>query len=54
MLKRTIASDEFLGSLHTLLMMDDVVILSTSREMCLKKIEVVCRICRESVNYANM
>ena len=48
MLKRTIPTDGCLGSLHTLLLMDDAVILSTSREMCLRKFEIVCRFCRES------
>lgn len=49
MLKRTIASDGFLGRLHTLLMMYDALILSTSREMnVFKKLEVVYRIGRES------
>lgn len=34
MMKRTVATVEFLGSLHTLLLMDDAVVLATPREMC--------------------
>lgn len=48
MLKRTIERDSFLGSLHVLLLMDDAVILATSREMCLKKLATVLEFCKES------
>ena len=37
-----------LGLLHVLLLMDDAVIMATSREMCLKKLEVVYEFCCES------
>ena len=47
MLKETIREDGFLGTLHLLLLMDDTVIMATSREMCLKKLEVVVKYCTE-------
>lgn len=36
MLREAVASDGFLGALNVLLLMDDAVILATSREMCIK------------------
>lgn len=48
MLKRIIPTDGFLGNLHSLLLMDDTVILATSREMCEKKLSVVCQFCVQS------
>ncbi len=41
MLKDKIAVDGFLGVLHALLLMDDTVILATSRDMCIRKFRVV-------------
>ena len=46
MIKRAIAVDGFLGTLHALLLMDDTVILATSRDMCIKKLNVVIDYCR--------
>ncbi len=48
MLKRIVPTDGFLGNLHSLLLMDDTVILATSREMCEKKLSVVCQFCKQS------
>ena len=48
MLKRIVTTDGFPGSLHLLLLMNDIVILATSREMCEKKLSVVCQFCEES------
>ena len=48
MLKRIVPTDGFLGSLHSLLLMDDTVILALSRKMCEKKLSVVCQFCEES------
>lgn len=45
---RTAGVDGFLFSLHALLLMDDIVILVTSREMCELKFDIVCRFCSES------
>ena len=36
MLKQTIATDGFLGTLHALLLMDDTVFVATSQDMCMK------------------
>ncbi len=47
MMKRNIGNDGFLGMLHTLLLMDDMVILATAREMCMKKLNVVVDYCCE-------
>ena len=38
MLKDAIPVDSFLGNLHVLLLMDDTVIVATSREICIKKL----------------
>ena len=45
MIKEGIGTDGFLGTMHTLLLMDDTVILSTSREMCMKKIGIMLDYC---------
>ena len=47
MIKNAIATDNFLGTLHTLLLMDDTVVLATSREMCEAKLKVVIQYCQE-------
>ena len=47
MIKGAVAVDGFLGALHALLLMDDTVILATSRDMCIKKMNVVVDYCRE-------
>ena len=47
MIKNAIADDGFLGGLHALLLMDDTVILATSREMCEAKLKVVVQYCQE-------
>ena len=47
MIKDRIVTDGFLGSLHALLLMDDTVILATSREMCSRKLDTVLNYCRE-------
>ena len=43
----------FLCVLHVLLLMDDAIIMVTSKEMCLKKLEVVHKFCCESGNKIN-
>ena len=47
MLKNAIAADGVLGLLHALLLMDDTVILATSRERCEAKLRVVIQYCQE-------
>ena len=47
MIKGAVAVDGFLGALHAFLLMDDTVILATSRDMCIKKMNVVVDYCRE-------
>ena len=47
MIKESVQSDGFLGHLHVLLLMDDTVIMATSREKCLKKLEAVLNYCEE-------
>ena len=47
MLRRSVGSDGFLGTLHSLLLMDDIVLLATSRDMCLRKLSVVMDFCHE-------
>ena len=47
MLKNEITVDSFLGNLHVLLLMDDAVILSSSREMCEKKLNIVLEYCNQ-------
>ena len=46
-IKNSIESDGFLGALHVLLLMDDAVILATSREMCERKLKIVLEYCDE-------
>ena len=47
MLNDEVGTDGFLGTLHALLLMDDTVLVATSREKCLKKMDVVMRYCEE-------
>ena len=47
LIKESVHNDGFLGRLHVLLLMDDTVILATSREKCLKKLEAVLNFCDE-------
>ena len=47
MLKEGIDTDGFLGKLHALLLMDDAVILATSRLMCEKKMKIILQYCQE-------
>ena len=47
MIKDSVQSDGFLGGLHVLMLMDDTVIMATSREKCLKKLEAVLNFCDE-------
>ena len=41
MIKSAIGNDGFLGMLHTLLLMDDTVLLATTRDMCEAKLKIV-------------
>ena len=45
MIKEKVPVDGFLGDLHALILMDDTVIVATSREMCLKKLDAVLDYC---------
>ena len=47
MIKEAVPNDVFLGQLHTLMLMDDTVILATTREACLKKLTAVLNYCEE-------
>ena len=47
MIKGSFANDGFLGVLHALLLMDDTVLLATSREKCESKFRVVTQYCKE-------
>ena len=47
MIKEAVPVDGFLGSLHTLMLMDDTVILATSREMCINKFKAVLDYCED-------
>ena len=49
MLRREIGEDGFLGTLHSLLLMDDAVIMDgyLARYMCVRKLDVVRRYCDE-------
>ena len=47
MIKEAVQSDGFLGRLHVLMLMDDTVIMATSREKCLRKLEAVLKFCDE-------
>ena len=54
MIKNAIATDVFLGALHALLLMDDTVVLATSREMCEAKLKVVIQYCQEFGMHLNI
>ena len=41
----TFGQDGFLGSLHALLLMDDTAIISTSRQACIKKLNLLLSFC---------
>ena len=45
MIKTKCTDDGFLKNLHILLLMDDTVLLSTTREGLIKKFEIVCEFC---------
>lgn len=47
MLKQSVQADGFLGAMHVLLLMDDAVIMATSREMCMRKVNIVLEYCSE-------
>jgi hypothetical protein len=47
MIKTRIADDGFLGGIHCMLLMDDTVLLATSREMCVQKFDVLLKFCNE-------
>ena len=47
MLKSHIEPGGFLGDLHCMLLMDDTVLLSTNREMCVQKFEVLLKFFQE-------
>ena len=44
--QEAVASDGFLGALNILLLMDDAVILATSRGMCIRKMRVLDEYCK--------
>lgn len=41
MLKNEIAADDFLGRLHALLLINDAVIMATSRQMCERNMNIM-------------
>ena len=45
MIKEKVPVDGFLGDLHALMLMDDTVIVATSREMCVRKLDAVIDYC---------
>ena len=45
MIKEAVPIDGFLGDLHVLMLMDDAVVLATSREMCIRKLNAVLDYC---------
>lgn len=47
MIRQVTPIDGFLGSLHALMLMDDTVILATSRDMCVEKLDAVLNYCSE-------
>ena len=47
MVKESVLNDGFLGTLHILMLMDDTVIMATSREKCLRKLDAVLKFCEE-------
>lgn len=48
MSKGAVEEDGFLGLMHVLLLMDDTVVLSTSREKCMEKFPVVLDYCHDN------
>ena len=40
--------DGYLGGLHCLLLMDDTILLATSRERCIEKLSILCEFCSRS------
>ena len=40
--------DGYLGGLHCLLLMDDTILLATSRERCIEKLGILCEFCSRS------
>ena len=46
MINNNCLDDGFLGKLHVLLLMDDTVLLATSRKELSKKFQIVCNFCR--------
>lgn len=55
MMKRETGIDDFTGPLHALVLMNDavLVLIATSREMCLRKLDVAVRYCEEFVMVLN-
>ena len=49
MIKESSGSDGYLGGLHTLLLIDNAILLATTREQLEKKFKVVQKFCREYV-----
>ena len=47
-LKEQCGHDGFLGQVHCLMLMDDTVIMSTSREKCIEKLGVLMQYCSDS------
>ena len=47
MIRDAVPVDGFLGDLHVLMLMDDTVILATSREMCINKFNAVLNYCEK-------
>ena len=47
MMQQAIGLDGFLGNLHCMLLMDDTILLATSREMCQRKFDVLLQFCDE-------
>ena len=47
MIKRAIGNDGFLGMLHALLLMDDTILLATTRDMCEAKLKIVLQYSNE-------
>jgi len=47
-MKSSCSNDSFLRWIHCLLLMDDTVILATTREMCIKKLTILQEFCLES------
>ena len=54
MMRQRVREDGFLGLLHMLLLMDDTVLLATSREMCMIKLQVLIDYCEEFGMKINM